>query len=49
MAFEVGIEFLWGLTFGIEHCAGDEEDFFEWIVPVHLGFFRIIFIKHKPQ
>ncbi len=47
----IEFETVTGLTFGIEHCTGDpdEFDFFEWIVPIHLGIFRIFIIKHRTE
>ena len=46
---QVTFELIYGLTFGIEHVVGDEEDFYEWAVPIHLGIFRIIFIRLKDE
>ena len=46
---QVTLEPIYGLTFGIEHVSGDEEDFYAWAVPIHLGFFRIIFIGLKDE
>jgi hypothetical protein len=46
---QVTIEPVFGLTFGIEHVSGDDEDFFNWAVPIHLGFFRIIFIGVRDE
>lgn len=46
---QVTFEPIYGLTFGIEHVSGEEEDFYAWAVPIHLGFFRIIFIGLKDE
>ena len=46
---QVTFELIHGLSFGIEHVVGDEEDFYNWAVPIHLGIFRIIFISLKDE
>jgi hypothetical protein len=38
-------EWLNGLTLGIEHMSGDEDDFFEWAIVVHVAVFRITYAK----
>jgi hypothetical protein len=45
----VNIELIGGLVLGIEHVTGEDDDFFVWAVPIHLGFARIIFIKLKDE
>lgn len=42
---EISLDFINGLVFGIEHFSGDEEDFFEWLVTIHLGIIRIMVAK----
>ena len=37
----LSIDFITGLVFGIEHITGDEEDEFNWVVGIHLGFIRL--------
>ena len=41
----LSLEFTNGLVFGAEHISGDEDDFFQWCVLFHIGFFRIMIIK----
>jgi hypothetical protein len=36
----IQIDFIAGLVFGIEHISGDEEDEFNWVVGIHVGFLR---------
>lgn len=45
----INVELISGLVFGLEHVTGDDDDFFHWAVPIHLGVFRIIFIKLKDE
>jgi len=42
-------EFITGLTFGLEHDTGQEDDEYNWLVAIHLGIFRIMFISLKPE
>lgn len=46
---QITLEPTYGLAFGIEHVTGEEDDFFTWAVPIHLGFFRIIFIHIEDE
>lgn len=39
------LDFVSGLTFGLEHIAGDEEDEFTWAIALHLGIVRVVFMK----
>ena len=43
----VQLELISGLAFGLEHCPGEDDDFFNWAIPIHLGFFRFVIISHK--
>lgn len=46
---QLNLELIGGLAFGIEHVAGEEDDFFDWAVPVHLGFVRFVFIRVRDE
>lgn len=39
------LDFISGLVFGIEHISGDEEDDFQFLVGIHLGFIRLTWFK----
>jgi hypothetical protein len=43
----VTFEFIPGLTIGLEHHDGDEDDPYNYLVPLSLGIFRIIFLSMK--
>lgn len=38
-------EFIGGLVFGLEHMTGDEDDEFNWMIGLHLGIIRILFLS----
>lgn len=39
------LDFVTGLTLGLEHISGDEEDEFTWAIALHLGIVRVVFMK----
>jgi hypothetical protein len=43
----ITLELLNGIVFGVEHLTGEDEDEFEWVVVIHLSFFRLVFLKLK--
>ena len=45
----LGLEFNFinGLMFGLAHVPGDEDDDFDFCVPVGIGFIQVIFYKFK--
>jgi len=42
------LDWVSGLTFGLEHIAGDEEDEFFWAIALHLGIIRVVTMRIKP-
>ena len=45
----VSVDLITGITFGIEHDSGEEDDDHSWAIVVHLGIFRVIFISFRPD
>ena len=45
----LGLEFNFinGLMFGLAHVPGDEDDNFDFCIPVGIGFIQVIFYKFK--
>lgn len=43
----IAIEFITGLTVGLEHDSGNEDEDYHWLVAIHLGLIRIMIIKFK--
>ena len=43
----ISFEIISGLTVGMEHDSGNDEDEYNWLVAIHLGIFRILFISFK--
>jgi hypothetical protein len=43
----IQFELISGITFGLEHVQADyEEDGIHYLICLHLGFFRITYIKY---
>lgn len=40
-------ELISGLTVGLEHITGDEDEEFKWGIVLHLGFVRLLFLSLK--
>ena len=40
-------EFITGLSVGIEHLSGDEDDDFHWMIGIHLGILRVLLVSPK--
>lgn len=45
----IAFEFITGLTVGLEHDSGQEEEDYNWLVAIHLGLVRIMIISFKPE
>lgn len=43
----ISFNLITGLCFGLEQDTGDEDEEYSWLVALHLGIFRIIFLKLK--
>lgn len=46
---QINLELIGGLAFGIEHVTGEEDDFFDWAIPIHFGFFRFVLIRVRDE
>lgn len=46
--FSLAVELVWGLVFGLEHADlyPEEEDDPKWLIAIHAGFLRIMFVKY---
>jgi hypothetical protein len=44
---EVQFDLIHGIVFGIEHLTDDDYEHIDWIIPIHLGIFRVVFIRYK--
>ena len=47
--FGISVDFIVGLTVGLEHDSGDEDDSYFWAIALHLGLVRVVLVKLKPE
>ena len=43
----ITFEFITGLSLGIEHLSGEEDDEFHWIIGIHLGIIRLLLVSPR--
>lgn len=45
--YALGISFVTGLSFGLEHLDGGDDAHLAWVIELSLGLFRIYFTRLK--
>ena len=43
----ITFEFITGLSLGIEHLSGEEDDEFHWMIGIHLGIIRVLLVSPR--